>query len=158
MKSQCVTAKSVNNSIWRDAAIIRSHYEQLKFTQLKGTQIVEKLSSPKHTVTQPRIIERVPDREVRDNLFGIEKPWIVQFSINNKWIIRLTVKHVNVHTYVSGFSSLFLIKTKYRNRMNTPADMRIAISNKVPRFHEIISKKQLHKKNKGPFLLSTFQC
>ena len=33
-----------------------------------------------------------------------------------------------------GFSTLFLIKTKSRNRLNTQADTRIAISNKMPRF------------------------
>ena len=42
----------------------------------------------------------------------------------------------------SGFSSLLSIKTKSRNRLNPQADLRVAISKKVPRFDKIINKKQ----------------
>ncbi|CAM1323965.1 ZBED8 (predicted) [Pycnogonum litorale] len=50
-------------------------------------------------------------------------------------------------TYLSesGFSTLLSIKTKSRNRLNAQADMRIAISNIVPRFEKLITKKQEHK-------------
>lgn len=45
----------------------------------------------------------------------------------------------------SGFSTLLSIKTKSRNRLNAQADMRVAISNVVPRFERLISMKQGQK-------------
>ena len=45
----------------------------------------------------------------------------------------------------SGFSTLLSIKTKSRNRLNAQADMRIAISNKVPRFEKLVSDIQEQK-------------
>lgn len=41
-----------------------------------------------------------------------------------------------------GFSSLLNIKTKARNRLNASADLRVALSKKVPRFTRIIMNKQ----------------
>ena len=45
----------------------------------------------------------------------------------------------------SGFSTLLSIKTKSRNRLNAQADMRIAISNKMPRFQKVLYNKQEQK-------------
>lgn len=45
----------------------------------------------------------------------------------------------------SGFSTLLSIKTKSRNRLNAQADMRIAISNKMPRFQKVLCNKQEQK-------------
>ena len=45
----------------------------------------------------------------------------------------------------SGFSALLHIKTKARNRLNPRDDMRLALSMTVPRFNEIIEKRQLQK-------------
>ncbi len=42
----------------------------------------------------------------------------------------------------SGFSTLLSIKTKSRNRLNPQADMRIDISNKIPRFEKLINKNE----------------
>ena len=45
----------------------------------------------------------------------------------------------------SRFSALLSIKTKSRNDLNAQADMRVAISNKVPRFEKLLSNKQEQK-------------
>jgi len=45
----------------------------------------------------------------------------------------------------SGFSNILSIKTISRNRLNAQTDMRVAISNIVPRFKKLISKKQEQK-------------
>jgi len=42
----------------------------------------------------------------------------------------------------SGFSTLLLTKTKSTNHLNTQADIPVAMSNIVPRFEKLISKKQ----------------
>ena len=45
----------------------------------------------------------------------------------------------------SGFNALLSIKTKYRNHLSAQIDMRVAISNKVPRFEKLLSNKQKQK-------------
>ena len=45
----------------------------------------------------------------------------------------------------SGFSALLSIKTKSRNHLSAQADMRVAISNKLPRFEKLLSNKQEQK-------------
>ena len=45
----------------------------------------------------------------------------------------------------SGFSGLLSIKTKSGNRLSAQADIRVAISNKVPRFEKLFSNKQEKK-------------
>jgi len=45
----------------------------------------------------------------------------------------------------SGFSSLFYLKNKYRNRLNPSKDLRVALSNCVPRYDRMISEKQQQK-------------
>ena len=46
----------------------------------------------------------------------------------------------------SGLSMLLSIKTKLTYRLNAQADMRIALSNKAPRFDKLTIK---HKEEKG---------
>ena len=45
----------------------------------------------------------------------------------------------------SGFSVLLSIKTKSKNHLSAQVDMRVAISNKVPRFEKHLSNKQEQK-------------
>jgi len=42
----------------------------------------------------------------------------------------------------SGFSTLFAIKTKQRNRLDVEDDMRVALSKTIPQFHVLVEKKQ----------------
>ena len=54
----------------------------------------------------------------------------------------------------SGFSALLSIKTKSRNDLNAQADMRVAISNKVPRFEKLLSNKQEQlERNENNFMV-----
>jgi len=58
-------------------------------------------------------------------------------------------QHAVPNSYANQDLALFfilLIKTKFRNRMNAQAGMRVAISNIVPaRFEKLLSKKQEQK-------------
>ena len=59
----------------------------------------------------------------------------------------LTVLMPFATTYLSetGFSCLVHIKTKTRNRLDPPHDMRVALSSKTPRFDVILNEKQQQK-------------
>ena len=59
--------------------------------------------------------------------------------------LNVVVPFVTKYLCESGFSALLHIKTKARNRLNPGDDMRLALSKTVPRFHEIIKKKQQQK-------------
>uniref|UniRef100_UPI00358E7D1C protein FAM200C-like n=1 Tax=Myxine glutinosa TaxID=7769 RepID=UPI00358E7D1C len=56
--------------------------------------------------------------------------------------LRVLISFATTYLCESGFSSLFSIKTKSRNRLNPQADLRIAVSKKVPRFDKIMKEKQ----------------
>jgi len=51
------------------------------------------------------------------------------------------VPFVTTHLYEFRFSSLLHLKNKYRNRLNPSDDLRVALSNCVPRNQRIISDK-----------------
>ena len=57
----------------------------------------------------------------------------------------MVIQFATTYLCESGFSTLLSIKTKSRNRLNAQADMRIAISNKVPRFEKLLCNKQEQK-------------
>ena len=54
----------------------------------------------------------------------------------------------------SGFRALPSIKTKSRNHLSAQADMRVAISNKVPRFEKLLSNKQEQESLNLKYLLN----
>ena len=80
----------------------------------------------------------------------LEEYWCCSMNI----FIKLSEKALSTlipfaTTYLceSGFSTLLSIKTKSRNRLNAQANMRIAISNKMPCFQKVLCNKQ-EEKNK----------
>uniref|UniRef100_UPI00358EB4CC protein FAM200C-like n=1 Tax=Myxine glutinosa TaxID=7769 RepID=UPI00358EB4CC len=56
--------------------------------------------------------------------------------------LRVLIPFATTYLCESGFSSLLSIKTKSRNRLNPQADLRIAVSKKVPGFDKIMKEKQ----------------
>lgn len=56
--------------------------------------------------------------------------------------LRVLIPFATTYLCECGFSSLLSIKTKSRNRLNPQADLRIAVSKKVPRFDKIVNEKQ----------------
>lgn len=100
------------------------------------------------------------DEKLKDDLIELRTNRVLEMQFESKtleqyWCLamdmfpRLCEKALSVFipfatTYLceSGFSALLSIKTKSRNRLGAQADMRIAISNKVPRFEKLLSNKQ----------------
>ena len=56
--------------------------------------------------------------------------------------LSMLIPFATTYLCKSGFSTLLSTTTKSRNRVNAQADMRIAISNKVPRFEKLLCNKQ----------------
>ena len=78
----------------------------------------------------------------------LEQYWCLAMDMFPKLCEKaLSVLILFATTYLceSGFSALLSIKTKSRNRLNAQADMRVAISNKLPRFEKLLSNKQEQK-------------
>ena len=59
--------------------------------------------------------------------------------------LSVLIPFATTYLCLSGFSILLSIKTKSRNRLSAHADMRVAISNKVPRFKKLLTNKQEQK-------------
>jgi len=68
--------------------------------------------------------------------------------------LSVLVPFAPTYLYKSGFSSLLHLKNKYRDHLNPSKDLRMALSNCVPRFVRIISEKQ-QKVIIGLFLTSS---
>lgn len=64
-------------------------------------------------------------------------------QVGNK-ALRVLIPFVTSYLCEVGFSALAVIKTKYRSRLNVEKEMRVAVSNLVPRFEELVMKKQAH--------------
>ena len=67
------------------------------------------------------------------------------FPLLTERALNVVVPFVTTYLCETGFSTLLHIKTKARNRLNAGEDMRLALSKTVPRFNEIIEKKQQQK-------------
>ena len=67
------------------------------------------------------------------------------FPLLTERALNVVVPFVTTYLCETGFSTLLYIKTKARNRLNAGEDMRLALSKTVPRFNEIIEKKQQQK-------------
>ena len=80
-----------------------------------------------------------------------------QFSISNYWArmlsdypktsefaLKILIPFSSTYLCESGFSTLVVIKSKARNRLDAQADMRCALSHTDPRIDLLVSKKQIH--------------
>ena len=79
---------------------------------------------------------------------SLEKFWCsVQtgYPTLSKRALKTLVPFATTWLCESGFSSLLYIKNKYRNAMNPENDLRISLTNKEPRFEEIIAEKRQEK-------------
>jgi len=71
--------------------------------------------------------------------------WIAmkkQYPIAANKAIRTLIPFASLYLCETGFSALAVIKTKYRGRLNTEKEMRIALLKFTPRFDNIMQKKQ----------------
>ncbi len=72
----------------------------------------------------------------------LENFWCVVIPLYQKLgtkALSILVPFATTYLCESDFSSILYLKNKYRNRLNPAHDLRVAVSNKVPRFETIIS-------------------
>ena len=109
-------------------------------------------------------LERMPDDDhLKDELIYLRANRNLKIKFENETIEEFWCSTLNLYpkigkkslflltpfstTYLceSGFSSLLSIKTKHRNCLNPQSDLRIAISEKNPRFEKLMKQKQEQK-------------
>lgn len=62
----------------------------------------------------------------------------------SKFALKVLIPFSSTYLCESGFSTLLVIKSKARNRLDAEADMRCALSHTDPRIDLIVSTKQIH--------------
>lgn len=66
------------------------------------------------------------------------------FPKTSKFALKVLIPFSSTYLCESGFSTLLVIKSKARNRLDAEDDMRCALSHTNPRFDLLVSRKQLH--------------
>jgi len=65
-----------------------------------------------------------------------------QYPIVANKAIRTLIPFASSYLCETGFSALAVIKSKYRGKLNTEKEMRIALSKFTPRFDDLMQQKQ----------------
>lgn len=58
--------------------------------------------------------------------------------------LRILIPFATSYLCEAGFSAVAVIKSKYRSKINVEQEMRVAISNFIPRFEKLCSEQQAH--------------
>ncbi|XP_067132430.1 protein FAM200A-like [Centruroides vittatus] len=58
--------------------------------------------------------------------------------------LRILIPFATSYLCEAGFSAVAVIKSKYRSKINVEQEMRVAISNFIPRFEKLCSEHQAH--------------
>jgi hypothetical protein len=66
------------------------------------------------------------------------------FPKTSEFALKVLIPFSSTYLCESGFSTLLVIKSKARNRLDAEADMRCALSHTDPRIDLLVSKKQIH--------------
>ena len=61
-----------------------------------------------------------------------------------KMALKVLIPFATTYECQAAFSTLFHIKSKYRNRLDVTHYMRVALSKTQPKIDELIAKKQVH--------------
>ena len=78
---------------------------------------------------------------------SLEDFWVKYYPIYPKVgeeALRLMVPFSSTYLCEVGFSTLALLKTKQRNRLNVESDLRCALSSFRPRISNLVKQKQQH--------------
>ncbi|KAL4085309.1 hypothetical protein QTP88_027168 [Uroleucon formosanum] len=100
------------------------------------------------TITkQEQLIDLYSDSVSKSKFVSLSLPefWIAmkkQYPIVANKAIRTLIPFVSSYLCETGFSALAVIKSKYRGKLNTEKEMRIALSKFTPRFDDIMQQKQ----------------
>ena len=82
------------------------------------------------------------------NNLSLEKFWVKYLPMYldlSQIALRVLVQFSSAYLCETGFSTLVLIKSKYRSRMFVEADLRCALSETTPRIKNIVAKKQIQQ-------------
>ena len=100
-------------------------------------------------ILQEEFVELINDSNARDKFetLSLTKFWC-EMSVMYPNVAKIAVKPLLMFpsTYLceQGFSSLFLIKNKFRARMAVEDDLRLALTKTVPRIDNLVRKMQAH--------------
>ncbi|XP_060870664.1 zinc finger BED domain-containing protein 5-like [Metopolophium dirhodum] len=100
------------------------------------------------TITeQEQLIDLYSDSVSKSKFVSLSLPefWIAmkkQYPIVANKAIRTLIPFASSYLCETGFSALAVIKSKYRGKLNTEKEMRIALSKFTPRFDDLMQQKQ----------------
>ena len=94
-----------------------------------------------------QLINMMHDSNVRDifNSSSLSKFWcrmMAQYPAIAHFALKLIVPFPSTYLCEIAFSSLLIIKSKYRNRLNTESDLRCCLSTREPRINILMDRKQ----------------
>ncbi len=98
---------------------------------------------------QENFIELITSDVAKTNysLLSINEFWVKSFDtypVLSELALRMLLPFPTTYLCEATFSSLLVIKNKYRNNLVTENDLRCAVSKTEPRIFELVKKKQAH--------------
>ena len=95
------------------------------------------------------LIELSCDNTLKSKFDSIELTdfWIsvkVEYPLFSGKALRILIPFATSYLCEAGFSAVAVIKSKFRSKINVEQEMRVAISNFIPRFEKLCKKQQAH--------------
>ncbi|RYE17860.1 MAG: hypothetical protein EOP45_15050 [Sphingobacteriaceae bacterium] len=124
------------------------HSESVR-TMVRNPFIVNAIDLPDEI--QEEVIELQNDRSCKESFdsdISLEEFWCKRakaYPTLRDIAIRFLVQFSTTHLCEQGFSSLVVVKTKQRNRLDCRSDMRIALSQLEPRIDELVKSMRAQK-------------
>ncbi|XP_060855465.1 zinc finger BED domain-containing protein 5-like [Metopolophium dirhodum] len=99
------------------------------------------------SIDREQLIDLYSDSVSKSKFVSLSLPefWIAmkkQYPIVANKAIRTLIPFASSYLCETGFSALAAIKSKYRGKLNTEKEMRIALSKFTPRFDDLMQQKQ----------------
>lgn len=96
---------------------------------------------------QEEFIELINSDAARNDFssMSVTKFWIKclqSYPVLSETVLRLLLPFPTTYLCETGFSSLLVIKSKYRSRLVVEDDLRCALAKTVPRISDLVRKKQ----------------
>jgi hypothetical protein len=98
---------------------------------------------------QDEFLELVHDSAAKDDFRTLSLPnfWAKMsavFPTVSEQALQIIVPFASTYLCEAGFSSLLVIKTKARNKLEVESDLRCSLSNTTPNIGDLVSTKQAH--------------
>ena len=66
------------------------------------------------------------------------------YSTLSEYLVQLLISFATTWLCEAKFSSMSVLKTKHRNRLDVEHDLRLCLSKTTPRFQKLVETKQAH--------------